>query len=244
MFLADLGREMMDLKKKIFVTGICCFMTFSVVSAKPADAPMFNGPVKMQASVNEQNEPQFNYDELGQTYKSVTREPRIMEALELMKGTIGDFSRNAILGNNISNRPIRIEFKNLATIKPAYANFDALGWKRGPKLYIYVNQKHSDAPAAAISALLSHEALHQDELDSLNEETYAWTMEAAVWSQEVERDASLMNKPHPLVFRENTLKKLFEKGEYTDKYIRKAVCSNPGYASLPERSPGYENENL
>lgn len=47
-------------------------------------------------------------------------------------------------------------------------------------------KKHSTPPAIALAALLSHEAIHQDEYNSLSEETYAWTMEAAVWSELLE----------------------------------------------------------
>ena len=46
---------------------------------------------------------------------------------------------------------------------------------------------------------------------------------------------------HPLAVRENTLKKLFEKGNYTDKYIKKTVQQNKGYANLPATSPGFED---
>lgn len=235
----------MDLKKQLILMCLCGVMTTSAVEAKPANSPTFNGPLKMEASVfDKQSKPTSNTEVLTKTYKEVTKEEKVMHAMELMKGTIGNFSRNAILGSNLTGRPMKVEFKNLGLIKPDYANFDALGWKRGTRLYIYVNEKHADAPPAALAALLSHEALHQDELDSLNEETYAWTMEAAVWSQVVEKDPSSVNKSHPLVFRENTLKKLLEKGDYTSKYIRKAVFSNPGYQNLPTRSPGYEDEDL
>ena len=36
--------------------------------------------------------------------------------------------------------------------------------------YIYINPKHEAAPPAALAALLAHEALHQDEYNSLSEE--------------------------------------------------------------------------
>lgn len=237
--------EMMDLKKKLIVTCLCGFMTFSVVGAKPASSPTINGPLKGATSVfDDSNQIKFDSVALTKIYKDITKEDRVMEALELMKGTIGNYSRDAILGNNLTGRPMKIEFKNLSLIKPDYANFDALGWKRGSRLYIYINQKHADAPPPALSALLSHEALHQDDLDSLNEETYAWTMEAAVWTQLAEKDPVSASRPHPLVYRENTLEKLLEKGDYTSKYIKKAVFSNPGYQNLPVRSPGYEDEDL
>ena len=191
----------------------------------------------------------FNEDELRERYKKVTSETRIMEALELLKDTRGGvFSHNAILGNNPTHKPIEVQFKDLSELNPKYASFDALGWRKGvkgkrsDKLTIYINQKHFDAPAGAIAALLAHEALHQDEFDSLNEETYAWTMEAFVWTQICDKQPQLEEITHPLVTRENILKKLLEKGEYTNKYIKKSVFSNPSYSTLPVRSPGFEDE--
>ena len=181
---------------------------------------------------------------LKKTYKGVTKEEKIMEALELLKGGLGDFSRKAILGNNLSEKPMQVSFANLANFGQAYANFDALGWKKKNRLYVYINEKHEDAPAAALAAVLAHEALHQDDFNSLNEETYAWTLEAAVWTKLSEKYPEYKDSMHPLVVRENTLKKLFIKGNYTGKYIKKTVWANPGYSNLPSRSPGFEDDSL
>lgn len=178
---------------------------------------------------------------LSQEYKNVTKELRILLALNAMKESIGNFSRLAIMGDNLSLKPIKVEFKDLSQMGQNYAEFDALGWKKKDRLYIYINQKHSDAPPIALAALLSHEALHQDEFNSINEETYAWTMEAAVWTQLSEEYPNHAQSNHPLVVREDMLKKLFIKGNYSDKYIRKTVISNPGYSNLPSRSPGFED---
>ena len=95
-------------------------------------------------------------------YKDVGKDEVFYVALDMLKDTEGMFSRNAILGNNLSGKPVRIEFRNLSEINAEYATFDALGWKKGKKLYIYINTKHKNAPAGAIAALLAHEALHQD----------------------------------------------------------------------------------
>lgn len=179
--------------------------------------------------------------QIKDTYKCASKEEVTYVALDMMKGTLGEFSKNAILGNNLTQKPMKIEFKNLGQINQAYANYDALGWKRGKSLYIYINQKHSNSPAIAIAALLSHEALHQDEFNSLAEETYAWTMEAAVWTELVDLYPDYELNPDSLVERENTLKRLFIRGNYTDKYIRKTVYTNKGYQNLPESSPGFEN---
>lgn len=173
-------------------------------------------------------------------YKCVGKDEIFYVALDMLKDTTGMYSRNAILGNNLSQKPVQIEFKNLGEINAEYSSFDALGWKKGKKLYIYISTKHKDAPAGAIAALLSHEALHQDEFNSLAEETYAWTMEAVVWEEILKLYPESEDTSSSLVKRENTLKKLLEKGEHTNKYIKKSVMQNPGYKGLPSYSPGFE----
>lgn len=175
-------------------------------------------------------------------YKKVTKEDRIIEALETMRGGLSDYSRRAIMGENLTGKPIKVEFRNLAELNEAYADFDALGWKNKNKLYIFINEKHRDAPKEALAAVLSHEAIHQDELNSINEETYCWTLEAAVWTSLTEKKPSVGEINHPLVYRENTIKRMFIKGNYTDKYIRKSIMTNAGYQTLPSRSPGFEDK--
>ena len=175
------------------------------------------------------------------TYRDIGKDEVFYVALDMLKETDGMFSRNAILGNNLSKKPIKIEFRDLGQINGEYATFDALGWKKGKNLYIYINNKHKDAPAGALAALLAHEALHQDEFNSLAEETYAWTMEAFVWNDIVKIYPESNVENNALVKRENTLKKLLEKGNYTNKYIKKAVLQNNGYKNLPSYSPGFDN---
>jgi len=191
------------------------------------------------------NKPEFDTDAYAKKYKKVTKDGAVMQAMELMQSVnISKYSYNALMGNNLTEKPFKIEFKNIAEINPEYASFDALGWKKKNTLYIYINEKHRNAPPEAIAALLAHEAIHQDEFASLNEETYAWTLEAATWMKLTEKNPSAAKSASSLVSRENMLKKLFEKGDYTNKYIKKAVYTNPGYKKLPTRSPGFEDEDL
>lgn len=178
--------------------------------------------------------------QIKKQYEMVGKNEIFYVAIDMLKGTNGEFSRNAMLGNNLTGKPVKIEFRNLAEINKNYADYDALGWKRGSRLYIYINQKHTTSPAIALAALLSHESLHQDEFNSLSEETYAWTMEAAVWCELLKLYPDYQISPDSLVQRENTLKKLFERGNYTNVYIKKSVYSNAGYQNLPESSPGFE----
>ena len=145
---------------------------------------------------------------LSEEYKKISTQQIIHVALDMMKDTTADYSRKAIMGFNLTQEPIKIEFKDLSELNPSYANFDAVGWKKRNKLYIYINPKHEEAPPAALAALLSHEALHQDEFNSLSEETYAWTLEANVWYEMLKRFPESNNLESPLVMRENILKEL------------------------------------
>lgn len=177
---------------------------------------------------------------IAKEYKKVSNDEVVYIALDMMKNTTADYSRKAILGYNLTQNPIKISFRNLSELNEAYASFDAVGWKKKNKLFIYINPKHEEAPPAAIAALLAHEALHQDEYNSLSEETYAWTMEATVWDELVKQYPESNDLESALVNRENLLKQLLEKGNYTNKYIKKTVYSNPGYKNLPLTSPGYD----
>ena len=64
---------------------------------------------------------------LKKIYKDVTKDEHIMEALDLLNGGLGEFSRRAILGNNLSEKPMQVDFEDLRKFGQAYANFDALG---------------------------------------------------------------------------------------------------------------------
>ena len=235
------------MKKKLFITSL--FLLFGLSSFAFNNAPPGIDESKMQSSQIAEgmsvNKPEFDTEAYSKKYKKVTKDGVVMQAMELMQTVnIAKYSYNALMGNNLTENPVKIEFKNIAEIREEYASFDALGWKKKNKLYIYINEKHRNAPPEAIAALLSHEAIHQDEFASLNEETYAWTLEAAVWMKLSEKNPSVENSASSLVSRENMLEKLFIKGDYTNKYIKKAVYTNPGYKNLPTRSPGFEDEDL
>lgn len=225
-----------NIKKILLIAGLAIITQTPSFAAKKNSQELIEMPKTYPAKYT------YNYvKQITPMYKDVGKDEVLYVALDMLKGTNGEFSRNAILGNNLSRRPVKIEFKDLGTINQSYANFDALGWKKNKQLYIYINPRHKDAPPGALSALLSHEALHQDEYNSLAEETYAWTMEASVWYEIVKLYPESNDELHPLVVRENQLKKLFERGGYSSKYIKKTVMSNAGYKNLPSTSPGFED---
>ncbi|MCQ2753806.1 MAG: hypothetical protein MJ231_02035 [bacterium] len=211
-----------------------------VLTVKMVDAAQLQ-PVSSNVTLPKKYTHEY-IDSLSDEYKKVTNEQIFHVALDMMKGTTADYSRKAILGYNKSQYPMKIEFKDLSELNQSYSTFDAVGWKKKNKLYIYINPKHKDAPPAALAALLAHEALHQDEYNSLSEETYAWTMEATVWCEMLKQYPESNNLESSLVTRENILKQLLEKGNYSDKYIKKTVYANEGYKNLPLTSPGFSNQ--
>lgn len=227
--------DIKQLNKILFITAIVLSFQLPAFSAKKSEE-LIEMPKTYPAKYTSEY-----INEIKPIYKSVGKDEIFYVALDMLKGTNGEFSRNAILGNNLSGRPVKIEFRDLGTINPDYSKFDALGWKKNKQLFIFINPRHKDAPPGAIAALLSHEALHQDEFNSLAEETYAWTMEASVWYEILKLYPESNDELHPLVVRENTLKKLFERGGYSNKYIKKTVMSNEGYKNLPSTSPGFED---
>lgn len=175
-------------------------------------------------------------------YSEITNDSQIIETLEIMKDSPAKFAYEKILGNNQSKNVIRLEFKNLAKLSPQYKNCDALGWKRGRQLYIYINPKHVKAPKEALCALIAGRALHDDEINSINEEVESMMIEAMTWDYFVDKNPSLENEQSYLVGkRENIIRKYFLTGNKTDKYIRRIVKTNQAYKDLPETSPGFEN---
>lgn len=219
--------------KKVLISVIAL-----ILGGAPALAAKLE-PVPIGVELPEKYSQEY-IDSLADEYKKVSNEQIFHVALDMLKGTTGDFSRKAILGYNLTQEPVKIEFKDLSELNQAYASYDAVGWKKKGKLYIYINPKHKEASPGALAALLSHEALHQDEYNSLSEETYAWTMEATVWCDILKMYPESNNTDSALVMRENVLKQLLEKGNYTNKYIKKTVYANQGYKNLPLTSPGYD----
>ena len=225
--------------KKIIIIAI--LMAFFVPSK--AHAAIFKKEEVVEQQARSNYPPKYDdiyLEQLKKEYRKISSDEVILVALDMMKNTTADFSRRALIGYNLTDKPVKVQFKDLSQIKEDYQNFDALGWKKKNQLYIFINPRHADAPPAALAALLAHEALHQDEYNSLAEETYAWTMEAAVWSELLEIYPEQNDRQHPLLQRENTLRQLFKKGGYTDRYIRKTVYANKGYQNLPQTSPGFE----
>jgi hypothetical protein len=174
-------------------------------------------------------------------YSAITQDSKIQQVLDLMKHH-SDGTRetlNTLMGDNLSKRPVKVMFYDLSLLNSAYANYDALTCKhKSGTLYIFINSIHKNASIEAIACLLSHEALHQDDNSSYQEEIAAWTKEATTWSSfktcEMHLDSS-----DALVKRLNAIEKMYVSSNYHSTEISREVHGNAGYSGLAEYSPGY-----
>lgn len=174
----------------------------------------------------------------------ISKNPEIVEAIGLMKYSPARESYNIILGQNPTNKVVKVTFKNLSELNSIYTNYDAVGWLRGNQLYIYVNEKHKNAPPEALCALIAGRAINQDRYDSKNEEVYIWTLEAVTWDYFLQKNPTLSNSIAPLVTnKENKLNRLFNKSNKDISCFEKTIRANNSYSKLENESPGFtDNE--
>ncbi len=176
--------------------------------------------------------------------KDISENKTILSAVKLMKYTPANASYKRILGNNPTKKPIKIEFKNLASLDSSYAKFDGLGWKEKGTLYIYISDRHEDAPKEALACLLSGLAVHVDNDDSINEEIFAWALEGVMWNKFVKENPELAYVPSMLVQRENNIEQLYIASPSNVSYIRELIERNNSYLRFKPRSSGYSDEEL
>lgn len=175
----------------------------------------------------------------------ISKNPKIVEAIGLMKYSPARESYNIILGQNPTNKVVKVMFKNLSELNSQYANYDALGWMRSNQLYIYVNNKHNDAPPEALCALIAGRAIHKDKYDSKNEEVYSWTLEAVVWDYFLQRNPALADSNSLLVIkREDIINRLFNKSTKDISVLEKTVRANNAYMHLESQSPEFSDNEF
>jgi hypothetical protein len=182
---------------------------------------------------------QGRFSALTGTYK-FAQEPAIIEAFhDLEASPQGGDSLGLI-----QQHATRVVFKNLAQLDRRLKGYDAISWTSndGSQCLIFINIIHKSAPPEALAALIAHEAMHSDQFNSLNEEVAGWTREAEVWQEMKKQNPALDQIPlgaDSLVDRENRLALELAKGSASyDHFVR----SQPGYAGLPEASPGFETD--
>lgn len=110
-----------------------------------------------------------------------TREKKCLAALRLLEKLPLSEAQEALA--QLKAHKTRIIFKPLWELSPKYAQFDALSWIAPDDTpYIFINITHQGAPVEALAALIAHEALHTDTLNSIEEEVAGWTREGRIWA--------------------------------------------------------------
>lgn len=170
---------------------------------------------------------------LGQFY-ALTRDDQVVEALLILE-MIGETETVKTL----MDRQVHVVFKNLEELGRQYRNADALSWllPNGEQM-IFIDEIHKFAPPQAIAAIISHELMHNDVQNSIQEEITAWNEELRVWKA-MKTAFPILNeikvKQFPLVDRLNAIGVLEQKQQLTS-----TIANHKGYRGLPKTSPGFE----
>jgi len=181
--------------------------------------------------------------ELRKKYKAVSSDMKIIEALETMKNTPAIGAYDMIMGDNNTEKPVKIEFKNLGKMRKKYTNLDAINGKKTGTLYIYVDKRHESAPKEAVAALISGMPVHiNDKKNSVNEESYAWAVEAVIWNYLSKQNPEVLNQRSRLVDREEILLERYEKSPKDARYILDTVREKRGDIRYDWESPGYNHK--
>ncbi len=129
-------------------------------------------------------------------------------------------------------------FKDMRELGPQYLNHDALSVITDDDHHIiYINEKHRSAPAPALAAIISHEAMHSDRENSIQEEISAWHQEAKTWQEMLIQYPALKSVAVgqcPLMDRLNAIALLIEHHQ-----LESEIETNVAYHGLPEHSPGF-----
>jgi len=179
-------------------------------------------------------------------YSEITGDKKIIQVLDSFNKTSMDKKTlEAIMGSNLSKKPVKIMFADLMQFSAHNEDYDALTcMDSSERLYILIDNKHKDAPVEALMSILSHEVIHQDKVSSKAEELQGWLNEVLEWIALKKLNPELENIPenkYPLVDRLNTIEKMYINAGYSSKEIYTQICSNPVYTDLPLYSPGFNN---
>lgn len=180
---------------------------------------------------------------LKRFYRPVSSKMKFVDTMELMKKSPAIGAYEIILGDNYTGKPIKVRFENLSEIRKKYSSFDAINRKKLGRLYIYVDKRHKNAPPEAIAALISGMTAHiNDRRDSVNEETYAWSVEAVVWGYLSRKNPDVLKQRSRLVAREEILKQQYEKAPVSARYIAETVRKKRRDIRYKWESPGYNHK--
>lgn len=164
-------------------------------------------------------------------YSINTKQPVLTEALNRLEAMNNTKVLNVIQGQNSTNKPIKIMFRDLAAM--GYGTCEAVTAKTADgRLVILISSNYKTAPVEAIACLIAHESVHHENTKTYEEEVRAWTTEVQTWVAFTQVNPSLKSSDSKLVKRLNYLSKLYIKDGNQMTTIANIIANNPAYSSL------------
>jgi hypothetical protein len=160
---------------------------------------------------------------------NTTDQQKIDSAIQIIKEH--GYTKNiAILqGDNYTNKPVKIIFKDLSEVNFSYAKFYAItATTDNGDLYILINNDLRNSDPKALACLILHESTHANKNipDSVGEETLAHQKETMLYIQLLDEDESLQqNTNDRLIVRLNRLKSIY------DDSVKAYIGNNTSYVN-------------
>ena len=168
---------------------------------------------------------------LAADYTVNTKQPVLTEALNRLEAMNNRKVLNVIQGQNSTNQPIKIMFRDLAAL--GYGTCEAVTAKTADgRLVILISSNYKTAPVEAVACLIAHESVHHENTKTYEEEVRAWTTEVQTWVAFTQSNPSLKSSDSKLVKRLNYLSKLYTKDGNQMTSIANLIANNPAYSSL------------
>ncbi len=172
-----------------------------------------------------------NVAALAADYTANTKQPVLTAALNRLEAMNNRKVLNVIQGQNSTNQPIKIMFRNLSAL--GYGTCEAVTAKTTEgKLVILISSNYKTAPVEAVACLIAHESVHHENTKTYEEEVRAWTTEVQTWLAFTQLNPSLKSSDSKLVKRLNYLSKLYVKDGNQMTSIENLIANNPAYSSL------------
>lgn len=164
-------------------------------------------------------------------FSANTKQPVLLEALHKLEVMNNYKVLNVIQGQNSTNKPIRIMFRNLEAL--GYGTCEAVTAKTADgSLVILISSNYKTAPVEAVACLIAHESVHHENTKTYEEEVRAWNTEVKTWISFTQVNPSLKTADSKLVKRLNYLSKLYTKDGNQMTSIANLIASNPAYSTL------------
>ena len=168
---------------------------------------------------------------LAADYTANTKQPVLTAALNKLEAMNNTKVLNVIKGQNSTNKPIKIMFRNLEVM--GYGTCEAVTAKAADgSLVILISANYKEAPVEAIACLIAHESVHHENTKTYEEEVKAWTTEVQTWLTFTNNNPSLKTADSKLVKRLNYLSKLYTKDGNQMTTIEGLIANNPAYSTL------------